>query len=95
MHIANAAREHQVTGPDQVWRGDITYLGAGGAWRYLAVVIDQYSRRLLGYQLGVERTSELTVAALRGRLRGASHSVALCFTPIVAASMAATCIAIG
>ena len=64
LFIANAARERQVTGPNQVWRGDITYLRAAGAWRYLAVVIDQYSRRLLGYQLGVERTSELTVAAL-------------------------------
>jgi transposase InsO family protein len=65
LGIGNEARTREVTGPDQVWRGDITYLKAAGTWRYLAVVIDQYSRRLLGYQLGMERTSDLTVAALR------------------------------
>lgn len=65
LGIPNAARERAVTAPNQVWRGDITYLKVGGAWRYLAVVIDQYSRRLLGYKLGNQRTSDLTVAALR------------------------------
>lgn len=65
LGIGNQARVCAVSGPDQVWRGDITYLKAGGVWRYLAVVIDQYSRRILGYQLGIDRTSHLTVAALR------------------------------
>lgn len=65
LGIGNLARERSVTGPDQVWRGDITYLKTAGRWRYLAVVIDQYSRRLLGYQLAMERTSDLTVTALR------------------------------
>ena len=65
LGIANQAREQRVTGPNQVWRGDITYLKTSGGWRYLAVVIDHYSRRLLSYQLGAERTSHLTVAALR------------------------------
>jgi putative transposase len=64
LGIGNHAREEPVTGPDQVWRGDITYLQAGSTRRYLAVVMDQYSRRLLGHQLGVDRTSHLTVAAL-------------------------------
>jgi transposase InsO family protein len=68
LGIGNQAREERVTGPDQVWRGDITYLRTGGSWRYLAVVIDQYSRRLLGYKLGVDRTSHLTVAALHRAL---------------------------
>lgn len=65
LGIPNEARERIVSAPDQVWRGDITYLKAGGAWRYLAVVIDQYSRRLLGYKLGNQRTADLTVAALK------------------------------
>ncbi len=68
LAIGNEARAHKVTRPNQVWRGDITYLRAGAGLRYLAVVIDQYSRRLLGYQLGKERTSDLTVGALRRAL---------------------------
>lgn len=65
LGIPNQARERQVSGPNQVWRGDITYLKASGARRYLAVVIDQYSRRLIGWRMGRQRTSELTVEALR------------------------------
>lgn len=65
LEIGNQAREKEVTGPNQVWRGDITYLHVGREWRYLAVVLDQYSRRCLGYQLGQQRTTELTVAALK------------------------------
>ena len=69
LGIANQARERAVSGPNQVWRGDITYLKSGGAWRYLAVVIDQYSRRLVGWKIGSQRTSELTLEALRRALQ--------------------------
>jgi transposase InsO family protein len=79
LAISNEARAREVTGPDQVWRGDITYLKAGGGLRYLAVVIDQYSRRLVGYQLGAERTSHLTAAALRRALARRKPSPGLVF----------------
>jgi len=65
LGIANQARERAVSGPNQVWRGDITYLKSGGAWRYLAVVIDQFSRRLIGWKMGPQRTAKLTLEALR------------------------------
>jgi putative transposase len=65
LGIANEARARVVTGPDQVWRGDVTYIKVPGAWRYLAVVLDQYSRRLLGFKLGSQHNAELTAAALR------------------------------
>jgi transposase InsO family protein len=64
LTIPNQARERAVTGPNQLWRGDVTYLRASGRWRYLAVVIDQFSRRLVGWQLGRHRTMDLTLGAL-------------------------------
>ena len=64
LSIPNQARERQITDPNKVWRGDVTYLKASGRWRYLAVVIDQYSRRLVGWQLGRHRTMDLTLDAL-------------------------------
>lgn len=65
LRIANQAMGREVTGPDQVWRGDVTYIKVPGAWRYLAVVLDQYSRRLLGFKFGTQHNAQLALAALR------------------------------
>jgi len=62
--IPNRQLARVTTGPDQVWVGDITYLKVGGTWRYLAVVMDRYSRRIIGWSLGRRKDARLTLAAL-------------------------------
>ena len=43
----------------QVWVGDITYLKAGSIYRYLAVVMDKYSRRVVGWSYGPRKDASL------------------------------------
>lgn len=55
----------KATAINQQWSGDITYLKVGVRWHYLAVVIDLYSRRVIGWALGKNKTTSLTLKALQ------------------------------
>jgi transposase InsO family protein len=61
----NLAREMMLTGVDQLWRADITYIRLQDEFVYLAVILDAYSRRVIGWALDRTLGDELTLAALR------------------------------
>lgn len=67
----NLVRRDITRAIDRVWVGDITYLKVGTAWRYLAVVMDRCSRRVLAWTLQPRRdgtvTRDLLAVALRRR----------------------------
>ncbi len=60
-----------ITGPNQVWAGDITYIPTSEGWLYLSVFLDLYSRRVIGWAVADHMRSELVresfVMALKTR----------------------------
>jgi putative transposase len=58
------AKDFEVHGPDQLWVADITYVAIATGFVYLAVVLDAWSRRVIGYALGRRIDARLTLAAL-------------------------------
>ena len=57
-------RNFSPTSPNQVWCGDVTYIWTGHRWSYLAVVLDLYSRKPVGWAISNSPNSELTTKAL-------------------------------
>jgi transposase InsO family protein len=60
----NLARRMQLSAPDQLWVADITYLRLAQEFVYLAVVVDGFSRRAVGWALDRSLQTRLTLAAL-------------------------------
>lgn len=63
--------------PDQRWVCDFTYLWTGQGWMYLAVVLDLYSRRIVGWAMRNSMDKELVIAALRSAVLLRRPSVGL------------------
>lgn len=57
-------RDFTATGPDQLWVADITYVSTWEGWLFLAVVIDAFSRRCVGWSMRDDLEAELVVDAL-------------------------------
>ena len=70
-------REFNVKQPNLVWCGDITYVWVQNRWVYLAVVMDLYARRVVGWSLSDKPDTKLTVSALNmaHQLRGQPKEV--------------------
>jgi len=65
-------------GVDRVWVGDITYIPMeGNGFLYLALLMDLYSRRIVGWELGANLKEPLVLSALRFAIAGRQPSVDL------------------
>lgn len=56
-------------GPNQQWAGDITYLKVKGKYRYLAIIIDLYSRKIVSWSLSDRRTLDVTLRAMQTAIK--------------------------
>lgn len=65
----NLAREMVLTGIDQLWRADITYVRLETEFVYLAVVLDAFSRKVVGWALGRTLEATLAIEALQMALK--------------------------
>jgi transposase InsO family protein len=73
----NRAAAMILTGVDQLWIADITYIRLEEEFVYLAVILDAFSRRVIGWHLGETMEVSLTLSALRMALAQRSVSPAL------------------
>jgi putative transposase len=64
-------RDFNVVAPNQVVAGDITYVQTVDGWLYLAVLLDLYSRRVVGWAMSDRIDTELALSALRMAASGA------------------------
>jgi putative transposase len=57
-------RDFSATAPNQKWAGDITYIWTSEGWLYLAVILDLYSRRVIGWAVSNRMKRDLAIRAL-------------------------------
>jgi transposase InsO family protein len=61
-------QDFTATAPNQAWVGDITYIWTAEGWAYLAVLLDLYSRRVVGWALWKSLSRAIAIAALEHAL---------------------------
>ena len=64
----NLIKELAPSGPDQIWASDITYVATAEGWLYLAVILDLFSRRVIGWKLADGLDASLVQQALQNAL---------------------------
>src|SRR5260370_15721956 len=64
----NLIKDLEPSGVDQIWVSDITYVATVEGWLYLAVILDLFSRKVVGWKLGETLEAELVETALANAL---------------------------
>ena len=64
----NRAKTVELSGPNQLWVADITYIAIEAGFVYLAAILDAWSRRVIGYAIGRRIDARLTLAALKAAI---------------------------
>ncbi len=62
------AQKFEAEAPDKLWTGDITYILTAAGWLYLAVVLDVFSRRIVGWSMNERMKDDLVIEALKNAL---------------------------
>lgn len=62
------AREFEVHGPDQLWVADLTYIAVRGGFAYAALILDAWSRRVIGHAVGRGLDARLAAKALENAI---------------------------
>jgi putative transposase len=65
----NRARDRIADGPNQLWVADITYVAVAAGFVYVAVILDAWSRRVVGYSISRSVDARLTIAALNAAIK--------------------------
>lgn len=78
----NRAKNLLLDGPDQLWVADITYVTIAGGFVYVAVILDAWSRRVVGYAISRSIDARLTLAALSAAVKGRHPPPAASIIPI-------------
>jgi putative transposase len=72
--------------PNQIWLADITYIPTGDGWLYLAVILDLFTRKGVGWAMRDHMRAELTIAALTMRSSGGARERVSSIIPTAAAN---------
>jgi transposase InsO family protein len=62
-------RRFEVDAPNRVWVGDVTYIPTASGWLYLAILLDLFSRRVVGWATSATNDRALALAALESALK--------------------------
>jgi putative transposase len=76
--FTNLIKDHELTGPNQVWVSDITYIRTQEDFVYLSLITDKYSRKVVGYHVGRTLETQDTLKALTmalGELPEGAHPI--------------------